>query len=297
MSEIMIHTEHLTKQYGKLKAVNDVSIDIYKGSIVGLVGKNGAGKTTLIRLITGLTLPTSGTFAVLPGKERKDTSVAAIVERPSIYTGMTGMDNLRVQCKLLGIACDDDYLQKTLQLVKLNPQNTQIVKNYSLGMKQRLAIAMTLVGKPELLILDEPTNGLDPEGIHDMRQVFVEITKTLGATIIVSSHLLSELSKFATEYYFMDKGKIIKHCSAEELEHLGAKRLRLTVKDVQQAQTILSKLGRVDIVAENTVELYGDNQPTQVLLELSKENVQVTNIINIGDNLEDYFISLIGGAQ
>ena len=297
MSEIMIHAEHLTKQYGKLAAVDDVSIDIEKGAIVGLVGKNGAGKTTLIRLITGLTVPTSGTYAVLPGKQRLDTSVAAIVERPSIYNGMTGMDNLRVQCKLLGIACDEEYLQKTLELVKLSPTNSQKVKNYSLGMKQRLAIAMTLVGKPELLILDEPTNGLDPEGIHDMRQVFVEINKTLGATIIVSTHILSELAKFATEYYFMDKGRIIKHCSSEELDNLGAKRLRLTVNDVQKAKNVLSQLGRVEIVAENTLELYGDNPPTQVLLELSRENVQVTNIINIGDNLEDYFISLVGGAQ
>ena len=296
MSEIMIHTEHLTKRYGKLLAVDDVSIDVEKGAIVGLVGKNGAGKTTLIRLITGLTVPTSGNYAVLPGKQRLDTSVAAIVERPSIYNGMTGMDNLRVQCKLLGIACDDEYLHKTLELVKLSPTNNQKVKNYSLGMKQRLSIAMTLVGKPELLILDEPTNGLDPEGIHDMRQVFVEINKTLGVTIVVSTHILSELAKFATEYYFMDKGRIIKHCSAEELDHLGAKRLRLTVNDVEKAQNILSRLGRVEIVAENTLELYGDNPPTQVLLELSKESVQVTNIINIGDNLEDYFISLIGGA-
>ena len=294
---IVIRTEHLTKRYGTLLAVNDVSLNIEKGSIVGLIGKNGAGKTTLIRILTGLTLPTSGTFAVLPEQTRDDTSVAAIVESPSIYTDMTALDNLRVQCKLLQIACDDDYLQKTLQIVKLDAKNTQKVKNYSLGMKQRLAIAMTLVGKPELLILDEPTNGLDPEGIHDIRQLFVDINKTLGTTIIVSSHILSELSKFATEYYFMDKGKIIKHCSAEELENLGAKRLRLTVDDVAKAQEVLSPLGRVEIVSANTVELYGDNQPTQVLLELSKAQVVVSNIINIGDNLEDYFISLIGGAQ
>ena len=294
---IVIRTEHLTKRYGTLLAVNDVSLEIEKGSIIGLIGKNGAGKTTLIRILTGLTLPTSGTFAVLPEQTRSDTSVAAIVESPSIYTDMTALDNLRVQCKLLQIACDDDYLQKTLQIVKLDAKNTQKVKNYSLGMKQRLAIAMTLVGKPELLILDEPTNGLDPEGIHDIRQLFVDINKTLGTTIIVSSHILSELSKFATEYYFMDKGKIIKHCSAEELENLGAKRLRLTVDDVAKAQEVLSPLGRVEIVSANTVELYGDNQPTQVLLELSKAQVVVSNIINIGDNLEDYFISLIGGAQ
>ena len=297
MSEIMIHTEHLSKRYGTTFAVNDVTMDVEKGSIVGLVGKNGAGKTTLIRLITGLTLPTSGTYSVLPGKKREDTSVAAIVERPSIYNDMSAMDNLRIQCKLLNLACDDDYLQKTLQIVKLDPTSTKKAKNFSLGMKQRLAIAMTLVGKPELLILDEPTNGLDPEGIHDIREIFVDINKTLGATIIVSTHILSELSKFATEYYFMDKGKIIKHCSVEELEHLGAKRLRLTVMDVEKAQTVLSKFGRVDVVSANTVELYGDNQPTQVLLELSKQGVTVTNIINIGDNLEDYFISLLGGAQ
>ncbi len=296
MDEIMIQTENLTKRYGALLAVNDVSITVKKGAIVGLVGKNGAGKTTLIRLLTGLAKPTSGTFAIMPNKQRLDSSVAAIVENPSLYANMSGMDNLRMQSKLLNLPNDDNYLTKTLELVGL-AATKQRVKNYSLGMRQRLAIAMTLVGKPELLIMDEPTNGLDPQGIHDIRELFVKLNKELGVTIVVSSHILSEMSKFATEYYFMDRGKVIKHATADELEQLAAKRLKIWVSDVKTAQEVLAPLGKTEVVSDVAIELYGEAQPTQVLLALSQAGVTVQNIVNVGDNLEDFFIGLLGGAK
>lgn len=296
MAEVMIQTEHLTKTYGLLNAVNDVSISIEKGAIVGLVGKNGAGKTTLIRLLTGLAKPTHGTFKIMPERERRDTSVAAIVERASIHTDLTALDNLRAQSKLLNLPDNDEYLRQTLQLVGLS-DTKQKVKNFSLGMKQRLAIAMTMLGKPELLILDEPTNGLDPEGIHDMRNLFVKLNKDLGTTIVISSHILAEMSKFATEYYFMDKGKVIKHATADELQHLGTKRLKLTVSDTAKAQEVLSQFGKVEIVSASSVELYGETPSTQVLLTLSQAGVTVNDILNVGDDLENFFISLIGGEK
>lgn len=292
----IIQTNDLTKTYGRLCAVDRVSLTIEKGSIVGLVGKNGAGKTTLIRLLTGLTKPTFGTFAVLPDKQRTATSVAAMVEKPSIYLNLNAKDNLISQCKLLGIAVDDAYLEKTLQLVKLS-NSSQKAKNFSLGMKQRLAIAMTLVGNPELLILDEPTNGLDPEGIRDMRELFVTLNKEMGITIVISSHILSELQKIATEFYIMDKGKLLKHFTEEELENLSTKRLRITVSDVAAAQQALSALGKIVVVSENTLELYGDVQPTETVLLLAQNGVSVSNIVNVNGGLEELFMGTIGGAK
>ena len=317
---VLIQTQNLTKSYGNLVAVNDVSLTIESGTIVGLVGRNGAGKTTLIRLLTGLAKPTSGTFQIMPSEQRTDTSVAAIVERPSVYLNMTGMQNLKAQSLLLGLPIDENYLKSTLELVSLNPASKFKVKDYSLGMRQRLAIAMTLVGKPKLLILDEPTNGLDPQGIHDMREIFVNLNKKFGVTLLVSSHILTELGKFANEFYFMERGRIIKHATAEEIASSSQKRLRITVDDTPKAIEVIRGMCapqvyattdmdttidtptapqqeiKVQAVAVDTIEIIGEVPTTQILLVLAQNGITASNVITLGDDLESYYINLLNGG-
>ncbi len=292
MADIMIVTHNLTKQYNGKTVVNSVNLEIERGAIVGLVGQNGAGKTTLIRMLTGLVQPTSGSFSLLNGAVRRDNDVAAIVERPSIYTNLSAMDNLIAQCQLLGITADKEYLAKTLALVGLEDAPKKPAKNFSLGMKQRLAIAMTLVGRPQLLLLDEPTNGLDPQGIFDMREVFVNLNRELGVTILVSSHILSELGKFATEFYIMDKGKILERVTAEQLREVASKRVRLKVDDVDKTTEALKQYGKIT-VTDGDVDLYADVPITQIMLTLAKEGVNVLSIQQTADELEEYYINLI----
>ena len=317
---VLIQTQNLVKRYGNLFAVNDVSMTIESGAIVGLVGRNGAGKTTLIRLLTGLAKPTSGSFQIMPEGERLDTSVAAIVERPSVYVSMTGLENLKAQSHLLGMPIDEEYLKSTLQLVALDPASKKKVKDYSLGMRQRLAIAMTLVGKPKLLILDEPTNGLDPQGIHDMREIFVNLNQKFGVTLLVSSHILTELGKFATEFYFMERGRIIKHATAEEIASSSQKRLRITVDDTPKAIEVIRGMCapqvdattdvdttietptapqqeiKVQAVAVDTIEIIGEIPTTQILLVLAQNGITASNVITLGDDLESYYINLLNGG-
>lgn len=293
MADLMIGATNLTKVYNGKTVVNNVNLEIERGAIVGLVGQNGAGKTTLIRMLTGLVKPTSGSFTLLSGQTRRDNDIAAIVERPSIYTNLSAMDNLVAQCQLLGIAADRQYLAKTLSLVGLEDAPKKPAKNFSLGMKQRLAIAMTLVGRPQLLLLDEPTNGLDPQGIFDMREVFVKLNRELGVTILVSSHILSELGKFATEFYIMDKGKILERVTAEQLSEAASKRVRLKVDDAEKTAEALKQYGKTSVSENGEVDLYADVPVTEVMLTLAQQGITVLGVQQTTDELEEYYINLI----
>ena len=297
MSDIMISTTGLTKKYNDKVVVDNVSLEIERGGIIGLVGQNGAGKTTLIRLLTGLAKPTSGSFTLMPNQNRTPTDVAAIVERPSIYSNMSAMDNLIAQSLLLGITVDTEYLKTTLNLVGLDSRLKRPVKNYSLGMKQRLAIAMTLVGKPQLLILDEPTNGLDPEGIANMRELFVNLNQQMGVTIIISSHILSELGKFATEFYIMDKGKMLKRVTADEIKDVTGKRVRITVEDTDAAIAVLKEFGEATVGENNEITLTTDEAVTQIMLVLAQAGVVVKNFTQASDALEDYYLDIVRNAR
>ena len=216
------------------------------------------------------------------------------MEKPELYTNCRAIDNLRMQCKLLGIPADETYLKETLKLVSLAPESRLKVKEFSLGMKQRLDIAMAVVGKPEILIMDEPTNGLDPQGIHDIREFLVKLNEEYGTTIIVSSHILTELSKFVKEYVFMNNGKVVARSSPEEVEKLCGKHLRIVVDNVEVAKSVLSQMGEVRPTAINTLEFTGETPSTEVVMALAQANVNVASIVNVGDSLEEFFIKLVG---
>ena len=297
MSNAIITTTNLTKCYGDKKVVNDVTLQINQGEICGLVGKNGAGKTTLMRLLTGLISPSSGTFAVCPNQVRTDTTVAALIEAPSLYGGFSAMDNLKAQARLLGIADDTAYFAKTLEIVGLANTN-QKVSNFSLGMKQRLAIAVALLGKPNLVLLDEPTNGLDPQGIMDLRELFVKLNRDCGITFVISSHILSELGKFATSYCFLDNGRLIKQATASEVESRCKKFVRVQLQDVptgyellkQAGYTVEGRRGQVDILDESV-------QIVDIVNILSQGGVVLQNVQVISQSLEDYFMALLRGEE
>lgn len=297
MTNAIITTTNLTKEYNGRRVVDNVTLQINQGEICGLVGKNGAGKTTLMRLLTGLITPTQGSFAVCPNQPRNDTTVSALIESPSLYGGLSGMDNLRAQARLLGLPDDEGYFAKTLEIVGL-PNTSQKASNYSLGMKQRLAIALALLGKPSLVLLDEPTNGLDPQGIVELRQLFVKLNRDFGITFVISSHILSELGKFATSYCFVNNGKLIKQATASEVDAACKKFVRVHLEDVptafallkQAGYTVEGRVGQVDVLDENA-------QIVDVVTILSQGGVVVNNVQTQSQTLEDYFIALLRGEQ
>lgn len=223
--EYVLQTNHIKKVYGNYKALNGLTMHVPKGSIYGFIGKNGSGKTTLIRLACGLQQPTDGELKIygVGHKERMVTKVrrrmGAVVETPSIYLDMTAEDNLREEYRILGIPSLDG-VGDILKLVGLENTGKKKAKHFSLGMRQRLGIAIALVGNPDFLILDEPMNGLDPQGIVDIRELIIKLNKEYGITILISSHILDELSRMATHFGFIDSGKILKEMSAEELATL-----------------------------------------------------------------------------
>ena len=222
--EYVLTTDHLCKNYGHFKALNQCSMHVPRGAIYGFIGKNGAGKTTLIRLICGLQRPTSGSYR-LYGSENTDKKIleaqrriGAVVETPSIYLDMTAEENMKEQYYVLGLPSFEGIPQ-TLKLVGLEDAGKKKAKDFSLGMRQRLGIAIALAGKPDLLVLDEPTNGLDPQGIVEMRELILKLNRERQITVLISSHILDELSRLATHYGFIDKGTIVKEITAEELEN------------------------------------------------------------------------------
>lgn len=301
--DYILKTNNLSKRYGKKNLVLDsVSMNVPKGSIYGFVGKNGAGKTTLMRVISGLNNPTNGGYS-LYDVDYKDSKVAdvrkkigAVVETPSIYLEMTAKDNLLLQYKLHGM--EPTGLDDLLKLVGLPNTGNKKAKNFSLGMRQRLSIAFSLVSDPDFLILDEPINGLDPEGIKEVRDLLIKLHSEHGITILISSHILDELSKLATHYGFIDKGHLIKEMSAEELERNCTKKIRLTVDNTKKAAPVFDEMGlKYALFSETEAEIYSHIEVTPLVLALANKDCKVLTMSENNESLESYFIKLIGGAH
>ncbi len=301
--EYILETEALDKKYKQFKAIDDLNMHIPKGAIYGLIGKNGAGKTTLIRLICGLQKPTSGKYMIygIPNTDKQITKVrkriGAIVETPAIRIDATAEDNLKEQYKILGLPSLDN-LKDILKLVGLSETGKKKARNFSLGMKQRLGIAIALVGEPDFLILDEPINGLDPEGIIEIRELILRLNKEKGITFLISSHYLDELSKIATHYGFLNKGKIIQEISKKKLEENCRKRIEVKVNNMKECIYYLeeNKLS-YEIKNNGKINIYDMINISEFVVALSKRNCIIEEFNEKEESLENYYMNLIGGGS
>ena len=301
--DYVLKTNALCKHYKDFKALNGLTMNVPKGSIYGFVGKNGAGKTTLIRLVCGLQLPTSGSFE-LYGVEHSDKEISksrrrmgAVVETPSIYLDMTAEDNLKQQYRILGMPSFDG-ITELLKLVGLENTGRKKAKNFSLGMRQRLGIAVALCGDPDFLVLDEPINGLDPQGIIEIRELILKLNREQKITVLISSHILDELSRLATHYGFIDSGRIVREMSAEELEAACRKCMRITVSNTAVLASVLDEMGlEYSVIDDKKADIYAKPNITQLSLALAKDGCEVLSLEEHDESLESFYISLVGGAD
>ncbi len=301
--EYVLQTNAVKKDYGNYKALNGLTMHIPKGSIYGFIGKNGAGKTTLIRLVCGLQQPTDGEMEIY-GIGHKDRGIfkarrrmGAVVENPSVYLDMTAQENLKEQYRILGMPSFSG-IDELLKLVGLEDTGKKKAKNFSLGMRQRLGIAVALAGNPDFLILDEPVNGLDPQGIVEIRELILKLNREKGITVLVSSHILDELSKLATHFGFIDKGKIIKEMNASALEAACRKCIKITVTDTKILSGVLDEAGaEYSVLSDTQAEIYGEIEITELALKLNARRCRIQTITEHNETLESFYINLVGGER
>lgn len=303
--EVVLRTKDLTKKYHDRPVVNNINMEIKQGDIYGLVGKNGAGKTTLIRMISGLIAPSGGAIELfnetsLSGLNKSRMRTGCIIESPNFFPYLSAEKNLEYYRMQRG-AVEKECVGQALKSAGLEGTGKKKYKNFSLGMKQRLGLALAIMTNPDMLILDEPINGLDPTGIVELREILQRLNKEKGITIIISSHILGELSQLATNYGFINNGELIEQISSKELNEKCRQCLTIKVNDTGKAAVIIEKqLGasRYEVRNDNEIRLYEYiDTPEIVVKALVNGDVMVSSINQIGTNLEDYFINLIGGAH
>ena len=301
--QYVLETKGLSKRYKNFQTLVDLNMHVPKGSIYGFVGKNGAGKTTLIRVITGLQYPTSGSYSLygIPDSDKmirkSRRRMGAVVETPSIYLDMTAADNLRQQYLILGQP-DFDGIRELLKLVGLEDTGKKKVKDFSLGMRQRLGIAVALAGNPDFLVLDEPVNGLDPQGIIEIRELILKLNKEQGITVLISSHILDELSRLATHYGFIDHGHMVKEISAKELEAACARKIRVKVSDMAAFSKGLEHKG-VDyrIISDFEADIFSEITVSELVKAVDSFGCQILTMKEQDESLESFYLNLIGGAD
>lgn len=298
----VLTTRNLTKRYGSKAAVDNVSLTVEKGDIFGLIGQNGAGKTTLMRLVTSLSYPDSGEIELFeqtsaPGLNAARLRLGSVVEMPALYPNLTAEQNLEYYRILRGIP-DKNAIQKSLEAVRLTDTGKKKFRHFSLGMKQRLGLALAIMNNPDFIILDEPINGLDPIGIIEIRDLIKRLNEQ-NVTLLISSHILTELSQIATKYAFIHEGRLIKTITQDELREECKRSLSVTVDDAAKASAILeTTLGihSYKQVGANELRIYEylDN-PAEVTFRLNQGSVRVAALHEVGDSLEDYYMKIIGG--
>ena len=299
----VLTTTALSKQYKHTKALDQLSMHVPRGAIYGFVGRNGSGKTTLIRLLCGLQQPTSGSFRLYDvenasaGIHLARRRLGAVIETPSFYHHLSAADNLRQQYRILGLPRFAD-IPDLLRLVGLSDTGHKKAGNFSLGMKQRLGIAMALAGHPDFLVLDEPTNGLDPQGIIEIRELILRLNREEGITVLISSHILDELSRLATHYGIIDGGRMVKELSAAELDANCRKALRVRVSDIRALTRVLEARG-VDyaVLDDHSADIYAELSVSDLVHALDAENCALLSAETRDESLESYFISLVGGER
>lgn len=296
--DYVLRTQCLTKQFGEKTAVKNVSMQIKKGEIYGFIGKNGAGKTTLMRLILGAAMPTGGSIELFDGKENENEArhrIGALLEYPCIYKNCTALENLRRFAILTGT--DADELEDILELVGLKGVGRKKAGQFSLGMKQRLAIGIALLGHPEFLVLDEPINGLDPAGIKEIRDVILTLNQKKGVTFLVSSHLLDELSKIVTTYGIINDGVLIEQITAQELEVRCRHHLKLRVNNIPKATALLSCIVKPEAikVRDDCICMYDKlGQSDRINRLLVRHGIRVSELSVQTSSLEEYFLERMG---
>ncbi|MDW8751657.1 ATP-binding cassette domain-containing protein [Streptococcus suis] len=285
----LLSTQELSKQYGKQKAVHQVSLTINKGEICGLVGENGAGKTTLLRMLSGLISQTSGTI-----NRSKDCRIGALIESPALQPNLSAIDNLRYMALQLNLKQADEKILETLAIVGLedvDPKKKS--KDFSLGMRQRLAIALAILDDPDFLILDEPINGLDPVGIKEMRSIILNLRNQYGMTILISSHILSELEMVVDRYIIMHKGLIVKEFSKQELEQTLEEQLYLQTNNHPKTFTILEEQGIAYKIDKDYISLSSDTNVMSLIHLLINHEIEVKEIFKQQMSFEDYYLTLL----
>lgn len=297
MTDCIIEICGLTKMYKSKAAVRNLDLRIYRGEIVGIIGKNGAGKSTLLKMIGGLVYPTSGELHFFNRAAAGDQSfferMGVLIEHPGLYPNISGYENLKLLAIAYGLSDREVTVRKLLELVGLDPNNTAKVKSYSMGMKQRLGIAVALLGSPDVLILDEPMNGLDPQGIVEIRQLILELNAA-GLTILISSHILEELSKIATKYAIIHQGEFAEVISKEDLQQRCEERIELEVEEARGVLPVLERelnITKYKVVDSRTVYVYDAHvRIRQIVQVLSQQGIMIDSIARHKQSLEQYFL-------